>query len=380
MTDEAIAPIRDAYAGKVLPDLQVSTFRNMHRAFPTRVIARGGRVEPLPYRKSSIVRELEFYADGRRYDLYDMMSRNRAAALLVLKDGEVVFEDYELGNTAQTRWMSMSMAKSISTTLVGAAVHDGYIGSLDEPLTKYLPELLGGGYDGVSIRQLLQMTSGVQWNEDHTDPASERRQVLDLQVGQRPGSLLRYMARLPRVAAPGTRWNYSTGETNVVGALLHAATGRWLADYLSEKIWSRLGMEADACWWLEAPDGLEVAGSGISATLRDYARFGLFALRGGTIDGEAVVPPDWMRAAAGPITVGGAQVPYGYMWWSVPGADGAFADGAYCARGIFGQRIYLNPRERVVIVLWCARSKPSGAEVIADNDFFNAVVEALRAG
>lgn len=334
-------------------------------------------MEPVPCGDKPVL-DLRFESSGRVYDIYDYVSRNRVAGLLILKDGKIVLEHYEFGNTDRTRWMSMSMAKSISTTLVGTALLDGYIHGIDDLLTLYLPELKGGSYDGVTVRQLMRMTSGVQWNEEHTDPTSQRRQVLELQIAQEPGTILRYMSGLSRVAAPGTRWNYSTGETHVVGALLKAATGRWVADYLSEKIWSRIGMEADAYWWLESPGGLEVAGAGISATLRDYARFGLFVMNSGIVDGERVVPDGWFREAGGPFRIRGELVPYGYMWWPVPSPSGSFEDAAFSARGIFGQYIYINPGAKVVIVVWSARAKPRGADVIPDNDFFNAAVAALQ--
>ena len=160
---------------------------------------------------------------------------------------------------------------------------------------------------------------------------------------------------------------------------MRAATGSFLADYLTEKIWSKLGMEADAEWWLESPGGLEVAGSGISATLRDYARFGRFIMNGGTIDGEAVLSADWVAQARGPIEVNGETIPYGFMWWPVPSPDGSGLKGGFSARGIFGQYLYLNPAEDVLIMVWSARAKPRFSEVILDNDFFNAVVTRLRA-
>lgn len=273
----------------------------------------------------------------------------------------------------------MSMAKSIATTLVGAAIQDGSIGSVDDPLTRYLPQLKGGGYDSVSIRHLLQMTSGVRWDDTHTDPTSERRIMLDMQIAQQSGAILNFLSRQPRVAGPGTIWNYSTGETHVVGALIHAAVGRWCADYLSEKIWQPFGMESDASWWLEAPHGLEVAGSGINATLRDYARFGQFMLNDGVIGGTRVLPQGWVQEATQPRQVAGQQLNYGYMWWPVAARNGSFADGAYSARGIFGQYIYINPARQLVVVVLSARAKPKGSEVIADNDFFNSVVEASGA-
>jgi hypothetical protein len=137
-------------------------------------------------------------------------------------------------------------------------------------------------------------------------------------------------------------------------------------------------MEAEATWWLESPDGLEIAGSGISATLRDYGRFGLFMMTDGVVNGRRVLPEGWVREATASRTVGGEPLDYGYMWWPVAGADGSFAQRAFSARGIFGQYIYVNPEEQVVIAVWSARSKPKGAEAILDNDFFNAAVEALR--
>jgi CubicO group peptidase (beta-lactamase class C family) len=368
---------RLAYAGKLLPATQLRLFRDPNWVFATRKVARGKHVLPL-VRASRQLTDLAIQANGTQYDLPDYISRNRVVGLLILKQGRIVLEHYEADIDADSRWISMSMAKSISTTLVGAAVHDGLIGSVDDPLTRYLPQLAGGGYDGVSIRHLLQMTSGVRWDDTHTDPASERRRMLELQIEQQPDAILRFVAAQRRVAAPGTVWNYSTGETHVVGALVRAAVGRWLSDYLSERIWAPLGMQADATWWLESPQGLEVAGSGISATLRDYARFGQFILNDGTIGSRRILPEGWVNEATAPRQVGGQPLSYGYMWWAVPSRSGDFEDGAFSARGIFGQYIYINPRQGLVITVLSARSKPRGAEVILDNDFFNSVAEALR--
>lgn len=374
--EAALGCIRSVYAGELMPPVQVRTFRSTHQIFPTRTIRRAGAVRQLPFRKTQL-ENFTIRSRGADFDFFDYVSRNRVAGLLILKDDDIAFEHYDFGNDAATRWMSMSMAKSISTTLVGAAIKDRLIGGVEEPLVRYLPELEGSAYHGVSIRDLLQMTSGVHWDDTHTDPASERRHMLELQIAQQPSSILSYMATLPRAAEPGTLWNYSTGETHVIGALLRAATGEWLSDYLSEKIWSKAGMEADAEWWLEAPGGLEVAGSGISATLRDYARFGLFMMDGGVTDGQSVLPANWLTEACTPRIIGGERLDYGYMWWPVAGSDGGFQDQAFSARGIFGQYIYINPAQRVVITVLSARSKPKFAEAILDNDFFNAATAAL---
>lgn len=368
------ADVTLAYAGKLFPSEQLSTFSATEKLFPTRTVSAGnGAVSPFEYAGEQI-EDITIKTATGPYDLYDYISRNRLVGLMIMQGGKVAFERYEVGLTPETRWMSMSMAKSVSTTLVGCAIKDGYISSVDAQLTEYLPELSGGGYDGVSIRHLMQMTSGVEWSDAHTDPNSNRRHMLALQVEQQSGAILNYLSGLSRTVEPGTRWNYSTGETHVVGALVRAATGKWLAHYFSEKIWSRLGCEADAEWWLESPDGLEVAGSGLCATMRDYARFGRFALADGVIEGESVVPDGWFAEATQPREVGGDQLAYGYMWWPVPDRNGDFSDGAFSARGIFGQYIYVNPAREILVTTMSARPKPMHSEAILDNDFFNAVV------
>jgi CubicO group peptidase (beta-lactamase class C family) len=288
------------------------------------------------------------------------------SGLLIVKDEQVVFEKYLLGNDEHTRWMSMSVVKSITATLVAAAIKDGYIKSMDDPIVQYLPQLRNTAYDGVSVRNLLQMTSGVAWNETYTDPASDRRHMLEAQIGQRPGAILALMGALPRAAEPGSRWNYSTGETHVVGALLRAAIDQPLADYLSEKIWSKVGMESDATWWLESPDGLEVGGSGLSATLRDYARFGLFLLRDGVVNGEQVLPDGWVEEAGSRKKVGGATVDYGYMLWPLHG-------NSYSAIGIFGQFVFVDPDRNLVVAMWSAQPKPVDSHGVDEYVFLEAL-------
>lgn len=369
--------VRDAYAGRLLPGEQIATFSRIEQLFPSRTISRGSSSREL-LRSPLNLRDVRFESGGCSFDIYDWFSRNRVAGAMVLYQGRCVLEHYEYGLSPSTRWMSMSMAKSISTTLVGIAIREGAITSVDDLLTKYLPELAGGAYGDVTIRQLMLMCSGVQWSEVHTTELSERRAVLELQIAQKPGAILDYMSSLPKLAPAGTRWNYSTGETHLVGVLLKAATGEWPSDYLSSRLWTRLGMDSDASWWLESPDGLEIAGSGIAATLRDYARFGQFICEGGHIGGDQVLPDNWIRDAGGPSAANGERIPYGYMWWPVSGADGSYDDGAFSARGIFGQRLYINPRREVVVAQWSARSKPMGDEPIVDNDFFNAVCSYLE--
>jgi CubicO group peptidase (beta-lactamase class C family) len=378
---QQLAGARQVFDGRMLPDVEVRTFSHSDTLFPVNSVPRGGNVRELAQASDAMklkLKNLRFQSDGEELDLYDYLADDRVAGLLILKDGKVVMEDYELGTAPDTRWISFSMAKSISSTLVGAALKQGLIASIDDPVTKYVPGLKGGVYDAVSVRNLLQMASGVKWDETYTDPRSDRRKLLDLQLEGRPGSIVAYMKALPRVGAPGTIWNYSTGESFLVGALLEGATHKPLATYLSETLWSRLGMEQDATWWLESAGGMGLAGSGLGATLRDYGRFGQFVLEDGAVNGERVVPEGWFQEAGKAHSIGGKLVDYGYLWWPLPAGD-PVNRGAFQARGIFGQQLYINPAEKLVIVVLSARPKPDSARApIADPAFFAAVARSLR--
>ena len=358
------------------PAVEVATLEHSDSLFPVRVVSRAGPVRPL-LRTGATLQNLHFEADTKHYDLFDYLAINRVAGLLVLKNGKIALEDYELGATPTTRWASFSMAKSISSTLVGAALKDRLIASLDDPLTKYVPAFKGGAYDGVTIRNILQMASGVKWDETYTDPHSDARKILDLQLLRKPGTTMRYMSALPRAAPPGSVWNYSTGETYIVGALLEGATRLPLASYLSQKIWSRLGMEHDATWWLESPNGMGLAGTGLAATLRDYGRFGLFVQQDGVINGQRIVPENWFQEAGSPKMIAGKPVNYGYLWWPLPQHDPIHRS-AFQAMGIFGQHLYINPEQKLVIVVLSARPKPTGSSIIDDTAFFAAIAKALR--
>lgn len=376
---ETMGTVRQMYDGHLLPDVAVTTFSHIDRLFPTRTVHHGAKVYPLPVAARPLS-NFSFTSRGKQWDLYDYLAVNRVAGLLVLKDGRIAFETYQLGTRRDTRWMSMSVAKSITSTLIGAAVKQGLIRSIDDPLTQYAPELAGSAYEGVSIRDVLMMSSGVRWNETYTDPRSDRRRLLEAQISQQPGAVLAVMKSLPRAAPAGTVNNYSTGETQIAGIVLHGAIHRPLADYLSERIWSRFGMEDDATWWLASPDGMEIAGSGFSARLRDYARFGLFFLNGGVAGGEQLLPDGWLEQAGSPkVLKGGQKLEYGYFWWPAWATE-ATPDpgGAFSAIGIFGQYLYLNPKQHVVIAEWSARSKPEGRDIIDDMDFFAAATAALR--
>jgi CubicO group peptidase (beta-lactamase class C family) len=376
--NEPIGTVRQIYDGALAPDMAVHTFRNIDRLFPTRRIAHGSTVSPLQ-RADKPLTQVKFASNGKNYDLFDFLALNRVSGLLILKDDKIVYETYQYGNTPATRWMSMSLAKSITSTLFGAALKDGLIASLDDPVTQYVPRLAGSAYDGVTIRNLLMMSSGVRWDETYSNPNSDRRALLEVQLAQKPGRTIDLMRKLPRAAPPGSTFNYSTGETQVAAEVLNGALkGKTISQYLSEKIWSRCGMQADANWWLDSPNGVEIGGSGLSATLRDWGRFGVFIENGGVADGEQIVPVGWTTEAGTRKTLTTGKVSnYGYFWWPVTSGQSG-EDGAYAGHGIEGQGLYINPKEKVVIVLWGAQSKPSGLEVINRDDFFNAVLAAVK--
>ncbi len=363
------------YDGQMLPDEIIKAMTEDQHWFPHRKISRGGdirRFEPSP----QSLPKLEIHDAGRVLDFYDYFSVNCLAGIIILKDGKLVYETYQRGMRPDTLWHSCSMAKSISSTLVGIALKEGAIASLDDPIGKYLDA--GDFYSTISLRHLLRMNTGAKWNEDYGDTNSERRRLLDIQTEWRRGGILDFM-RAQKAGTPiGTSWAYNTGESYLVGAVMEAATGMRLADYLSQKLWSRIGAEHDARWWCESEDGMTVSGSGMNASLMDYARFGQFVLEDGKIGGEQLLPPGWRDEAGAPFDVGGARSEYGYMWW-IPKNEDPVLTGSFQAEGVYGQFIHINPKAGLVVALGSMRSKPGSRRrfEIDDDAFFAALAKAL---
>lgn len=315
---------------------QLEGYRHMDRVFPTRVIEAGDRIHALPDNPVDFSR-LTFEAGGETYDLERFVEENAIVGLLVLKDGEIALERYEDGNTPDTKWVSYSISKSVVSMLVGAAVRDGYIHDLDVSVAEYVPALEGTVYEDVTIRNTLQMASGVEWSDDYGDPDGD----INGSLTSGTLALLENLGSRERVAEPGTRWNYNTAETHLLATVLRAAIGNNLSSYLSSEIWRPFGMQDDANWMLVEPNGGEYGGCCFSATLRDYGRLGLFAMGGGRLpSGEAVLADRWMEEATAPSA---ANPGYGYLWWLQPA-------GAYAAIGIFGQMIWIDPTENLVVV------------------------------
>ncbi len=275
--------------------------------------------------------------------LEDFIKEQKVAGLIVVQDGKIRLERYALGHSKSALWSSLSVAKSVTSTLVGAAIADGYIKSVDDYVTDYSPDLTGSAYDSVTIRHLLTMTSGVRWIENYTDPNSDIAKFETDPIEPGMNATVSYMRRLPSDAEPGKKWVYSTGETHLLGDVVSAATHQTLSHYLSSKIWVPYGMQQKATWRLDRT-GQEMAGCCLQMTLRDFARFGQFVLEDGRINGKSIVPDGWFKSATSiqvPLWPGGG---YGYGWW-------IFGGSSFKALGIHGQMIHVDPARHLVVAI-----------------------------
>ena len=335
------------------PQFQVYGYRIVDQLFASRVVRRADKPTPLPQGRE--LTGLRYQSGEHSRGIDEFMLHNVVAGLLVIKNKQVVVERYGLGLRESDRWSTMSIVKSISAMLLGAAVHDGAITSIDEPVERYLPQLRGSGYEGVTIRHLLTMSSCVNWTENYADPQSDVNRYSASLASKTPGGVMALLQRLQRDGEPGSRWQYNTGNSYLLGCVLRAAVGQPLADYLSQRIWQPAGMEFDAFFTLESDGGQEIAGSRAGMALRDLGRFAQFVLNDGVIGGKQVLPHGWVDAAFTSAfelseadrdfgqTRANRIVGYGYSWW-------LDQDGAAVALGFAGQRIYINRREQLAIV------------------------------
>ncbi|MGN6327669.1 MAG: serine hydrolase domain-containing protein [Rhodanobacter sp.] len=340
-------------------------FRRMAKVFPSDIAPRGMHVHELPPGKP-----LSLGATS----LANYMDQHHLAGVMVLQHGRVRLERYALGFGPQQRWESFSVAKSVTSTLLGIALQRGDIHSLHDTLGAYIPELRDSAYADVTVQQLLTMTSGVQWNEDYADPKSDVAQMYLGACVDGQAHVLSYLRKQPRQWPAGTHWNYNTAETDLLGILVQRATRRSLAAYLSQTIWKPYGMASDATWIRDECDGSDTGGSGLSATLGDYARLGQFMLDGGRIDGKPVIAAAWLEGALQrQASVDAPDRGYGYLWWTD-------TDGSYAAIGIFGQMIYVDPARQLVIAQVGAWPQAtSDALVAARRAFVVAVKRAVDA-
>jgi CubicO group peptidase (beta-lactamase class C family) len=370
--------------------------RNMQHLFPAHVVKAGATVRPLPRQgEDDLINALT----KAGVDVTAYMDAAEATGLLVIRRGRIVLERYTRGNDETTVWTSRSMAKSITSLMIGTAVRTGQIQSVDDPVVRYVPALAGTHYDAVTVRHCLQMVSGVAYSEDYTDLDSDVAKLQLCTVDGKPGGFLAFLKALGirtdrKANRPGAVFNYCSADSVLLGLVLEGATGQIAPIHLEQKLWSKLGVEGDAYWNLEAQGGSAFTASGFGATLRDYGRLGQFVLGGATLpDGTALLPDNWLHDSTTPSTASiDAGTPYGFQWWihehdgtvstKVGTNDVTLRGGktVFYAVGNAGQIILVNPAEDTVVVKWAVWAAAPQFEERRrqDQKFFAALFDALN--
>lgn len=330
-------------------------FRNMQKFVPTSKMTPAKSAWDLGASSDSLAFTGDFL--GKPTSLDDFIDFSNTSALLVIKDDAIVFERYAHGDTRDSLHTSFSVAKSFVSALVGIAIDEGHIDSVDDPIQKYLPALDSKTFDGVTIAHVLQMSSGTRFNETYTDPESD---INRMGVLTQTMSYLEYINTLEREHPPGTFNHYASINTQLLGILLVTVTGKSLTEYMQDKLWHPLGMENPGLWVLDE-QGYELAMGGLAASARDYAKLGLLYLNKGRRDDNQILPRDWVADSVTPdephLLPGDNPASsnpsgYSYQWWTPRDWDGDFL-----ARGIWGQTVYVHPGKNVVIVKLAADEK-----------------------
>ena len=330
---------------------------------------------PTPLAKADRPTLFGYTLDGRRYNSDDYLKRQRVMGLLVIKDGRIVLERYQYNRDESSRFQSESMAKSVTALLVGIAIAEGHIKSVDDLAKQYVPELVDHPYGETSIRHLLQMSSGVKFSEDYT--GSDDTAILSRgsagNLGPGGVSTVMPFRNNERIYEPGKKFQYASSETQVLGLVLRQAIGKSLADYLSEKIWQPMGAESDASWNIDK-SGQEAAYICLGATLRDFGRLGMLLANDGVANGKQIVPKEWGREATQPTPgyphlkpgVATPYMGYGYQFWVFPGSNRRFA-----LQGMRGQAIFVDPELKLVMVqtaVWKGYRHPENAREHGERD------------
>ena len=329
---------------------QRENFCRMHELFPSSHLT----PSPTPHTfdiGEPITLPGQFTYEGGRIDTEGFLTETGTSALVVLQDGSIRLERYETTGGAAVPWLSMSVAKSFVATLVGIAVDEGLIASIEDPIDIYVPEVAGSAYEGVRIKDLLQMSSGAAWSEIYSDPDSDVGRLGRAMDGR--GTLAELVAGVRPDVEPGTLNRYNSAETQALGFLVSRASGQTLTAYMQTKLWDPLGMNHDAYWMLDSA-GVEMAFGGLNASALDYARLGELHRLGGSWQGQQVISGDWVQSATTPdaphVMPNRPDDPdyglgYGYQWW-VPGGDA----GEFMAIGVYNQLIYVNPATSTTLV------------------------------
>ena len=344
-------PVPDAATARRLgnpwePRDRVGAFTHIDAIYPTRLVKRAAA--PWTYKRAPAT-----LSDPFRDRVTDYLSRNPVTGLLIARDDQILFENYQYGRTDRDRFVSQSMVKSITGLLIGIAIADGSIKSIDDLPEAYAPGFKGSEYGSTSIRDLLHMSSGVEFGEEQEHGRDLNRLWRDMVSGSGKGTIASITQFNRRIAPAGTRFYYASIEPDVLGVVLRYATGKSLSDYLQEKIWGPIGAEDDAKWLLDA-EGFELAHFGFNAVLRDYARLGRLLAHDGMWEGRQLIPAPWMIEATTTRPSDGYLAPgrtspdslgYGYLIWLLPGMRRQFA-----LRGAYGQLVLVDPPSKLVLV------------------------------
>jgi CubicO group peptidase (beta-lactamase class C family) len=353
----------EARRQKSNPSFDLLTYRHIDELFATAPVRTGRWVHTLQRSPLSLPEDLQVQIGDRTAGLTDTLDSLRANAMLVLRDGRLVSEIHRNGGSEKSRYIGFSMSKSWISMLFGIIQSQGRIGSIDTPVIHYLPELRGTAYDQVTLRNMLMMRAGTSWVEDYA-PGSALDGVRDGSTNAETMFYEDYAKELKSVAPPGTKFNYSTLETELVGRVLARVTGKSIATLMTELIWQPAGMESDGYWMMQGPHGRqhEWAGAGFAATMRDFGRLGQLMLDGGSARGRQVVPRSWVDEST---TTPLADKTYFYFWWGLPGIDG------FAAQGFGGQHVYVDRRSRTIMVIASYGGLPGTEEL------FKQVIAAL---
>ena len=337
---------------------------------------------PYTFPRRDFVLPETFFFDGEQRLLSKELEHYKTDGLIVLHNGNLLYENYWNNNSATSKHIAFSVTKSFVSALVGIALDEGLIDNIEDPITKYLPDFKGTGYEGVRIKDILQMSSGVDFNEDYADPKSDINRFG--RATARGSSFRDFAKSLERGREPGTYHHYVSIDTQVLGFLLAEVTGMPLKEYLYKKIWNKIGMEDDA-FFIVDNNGVEMALGGLNATLRDYAKFGELYLNRGKWNGEQVVPASWVDAShttdgphlkPGESELSSSPWGYGLQWW-VPG----FPDTDYTASGVYNQYIYIDPLTNIVIAKTSSNHRYTSEKEYskaAHVAMFRAIAESIR--
>jgi len=335
------------------PKYRVGAFSHYREIFRTARVPRAS--SPWSFKRGTVDLKFSYRFRGSESSLRDYLSRNPVTGLLVAKDDQILFEHYQYGRNDQHQMISQSMAKSITGLLVGLAVADGAIKSVDDTAGVYVPGLRGSEYGNTPIRDLLHMSSGVDFGEERDGGRDLDRLWIDMVLRRWPfnkGTVESIRQFNNRIAPTGTRFYYASIETDVLGLIVSHAVGKSLSNYLHERIWSQIGAEADAAWLVDA-DGFEVGHGFFNAVLRDYARLARLLAHDGTWQDKQIIPSQWMidattvRPSDAHLSPGKAtpDFGYGYQVWLLPGGRRQFA-----LLGFKGQRICIDPTSKLTMV------------------------------